>query len=703
VVLVNADTATARAAPTRAVSAQRRADIQGIRAIAVLLVVVYHAGIGLPGGFVGVDIFFAVSGYVITGMLLRELSDNGRISLRRFYLRRARRLLPAMAVMSTATLAMAATLMSPLGFGQEYAGRAASAASTFVANAYFLVATGGYFQPIAATNPFLHTWSLSVEEQFYVAFPVVVLLVWRLRLRRAHLWLLALMVLGLGVSIVACLAFTYGWLPRLPLLRGMAASHGLAMRFAFFSPVTRAWEFLTGVVTALYAARRVLAPRTANRLALIGVVLLVVSTVVIHEDDAFPGALATLPVVGTICLLMAGTSTTATGVTRILSTRPAVALGDVSYSWYLWHWPIILLATLWFPTAGWVGIVAAAGSLVPAILSYRWIERPIHGGRRLIGRRATVLMVVACVALPAAAGSALVSASLHAWGRADLAAIESTIHPDHADILTGCASKEPLGAPARPSCTWVIANPRGTILLIGDSNAGHLIEPMIGAAHELGFNLEVATLGGCPLLRRKNYFSDICQRFVEGSLSAISSRVPAYSAVVISNASVGYTQGPLATNLIADAPLLVAGDEQQRAIAAWAQHLRRTAEEVTARSPLVVVGAIPQFAGYPRCLAPSVLLGPAAGCGAMAADDPRLVHRRELLDAERRALAGKASGYVDTGDRVCTASAGCRAWVNGHLVFRDEAHLSVDGSLIYQQDLRDALGSLAAKPAGNHP
>jgi peptidoglycan/LPS O-acetylase OafA/YrhL len=689
----------------------RRSDIQGLRALAVSLVVLYHAGVGPPGGFVGVDIFFVVSGFVITGMLSRELSRTGRISMRRFYLRRARRLLPALALMSVATLAMTATLLSPLGPGQKFAGQAGSAATTFVANAYFFLTTGGYFRPVAGTNPFLHTWSLSVEEQFYLAFPVLLLLAWRLRPGRAYRRVVAVMLLGLGMSLVAGVVFTYGWVPSVPLLRSLAVPD-IALRFAFFSSLTRAWEFLAGVVVALVLARLVLAPRTAGRLAFVGVALLVASTVVIHADDAFPGVLAALPVTGTACLLMAGTGVANPAVTRVLSTRPAVALGNVSYSWYLWHWPIILLAKVWFPDAGWVGLVAGVGSLVPAIGSYLWVERPIHSGQRLTARRATVVLVVTCLTLPLAAGTALVSASAHAWGRADLAAVERDILPPHADELTHCSSSQPLTSPVRPACLWPTPNAHRTVLLIGDSNAGHLVEPMIGAAHERGFNLEVATMNGCPLLRRETYLSDACQRFVEGSLSTIATRVPAYSAVVISNSSVGYVQGSLIRdiggtsqpdNLGGAYPAPITDASHRRAVAQWARDLQRTATQVTARSPVVVVGAVPQFAGFPQCLAPSVFQHPATGCGVIAAEENRLLRRSALIEAERLALTGLPSAYVDTGDRLCTVSAGCRVWANGHLVFRDATHLSVDGSLIFQPDLGGALDLLTAPPSSDHP
>ncbi|WP_219107820.1 acyltransferase, partial [Austwickia sp. TVS 96-490-7B] len=165
-------------APTlRAVTSQRRPDIQGLRAIAVGLVIVYHAGLPVPGGFVGVDVFFVISGFVITAMLIREIETQGRVRFARFYLRRFRRLTPALALMLSVTLVMSAVALGPFG-AQAVAAQTALGAVLLVANGVIAVTTGGYFDAPAESNPLLHTWSLSVEEQFYLFFPAVLSLAW---------------------------------------------------------------------------------------------------------------------------------------------------------------------------------------------------------------------------------------------------------------------------------------------------------------------------------------------------------------------------------------------------------------------------------------------------------------------------------------------------------------------------------------------
>jgi peptidoglycan/LPS O-acetylase OafA/YrhL len=674
---------------------------------------VFHTGVAAPGGFVGVDVFFVVSGFVITGLLLRELAGTGRLSLPRFYLRRVRRLLPALAVTSVATLAASALLLSPLGGGQQALGRAVTAAAAFAANGYFFTSTGGYFQQTATSNPFLHTWTLSVEEQFYLVFPALVAVGWwlghrvgrrRERRRGRHLdphprpgrWVLpGLLLAALLVSLVAALAFSYG---RLPAGLGRLANPDLALQFAFYSPLTRGWEFLTGALVALVPAGWAPRRRLAAPLGLAGAGLLAVATFGLHATDRFPGALAALPVGGAVALLLAGRAPAATVVTRVLAARPAVRLGDLSYSWYLWHWPVIVLARTWWPGHPWVPVVAAAGSLVPAVVCYRLVERPIHQGRRLVSRRATAALAAACLAVPLLGGAGLAAAAGRSWGRADIAGLRALTDPEHLDLTAGCIGAVPSAA---AGCTWTVPASRGTVLLIGDSNAGHLTEPVLAAARGLGYDVQVATDGGCPFLLRDRYFTEACRRFVQGGLAAIAGRARPYAAVVVSNASVGYLGGPLVPQLAADAPAGATGTQRDLAIAGWAADVRRTVAAVAAHSPVLVVGAVPQFAGLPQCLRPGLLAGPAPGCGRL---DPAAAWRArgEVVAAERPVVTGLGAGYLDTGDQLCTPAGGCTAFVAGTLVYRDGAHLSVSGSMIFEAPATAALRQLigGARPTG---
>jgi len=686
-------------APPRPDRPHRRADIQGLRAVAVLLVVLYHAGIGPPGGFVGVDLFFVVSGFVITGLLYRELQARNRLSLGDFYLARARRLLPAFALVSLVTVALGALLLSPIGPGQQTLGLSVAAAAGFVANAYFFSAVGGYFQPTAASDAFLHTWTLSVEEQFYLVFPLLLLVGWRLSRRlRSRRWLAGLLLVSFVLSLALELWLTFGQFTNVPVLRTIVAANPADLaQAAFYLPATRAWEFLAGALTALAVSRW--SPRywLASLLGVCGVAALVVAVSFIQSTQPFPGLLAAVPVAAAVSFLLAGsTQESPSRVTRLLSAQPAVLLGDLSYSWYLWHWPAIVFAQAVAPGVTWITVTAALGSLGPAALSYRLVERPIHRRQILGSRRATAVMGVVCVALASIAGGALVLASRHSWDRPSLAALQATIGPEHLDQISGCDQATPLGSPLRPPCTWTVGHPRGTILLIGDSNAGQLTEPVLAATRHLGYDMQVASYGGCPLLVRPRYFNASCQQFVEGTIAAIKARTTPYAAIVLSNASVGYVNGPLIGQFATDAPATATGTLRQRAIAGWVDDVGRTLRAIGHRSPVLVMGAIPQFPALPTCIMPSLLRGPTASCGELTPAEATL-WRSHLITAERPVVASLGARYLNTGRLLCRPNGSCSAFIHGTLVYRDAAHLSVSGSMIFEPALRKDLHRMTSR------
>lgn len=362
-----------------------RPDIDGLRAIAILPVLLFHAHVpGLPGGYVGVDIFFVISGFLITGIIAREV-DEGRFSLIRFYERRARRILPALTVMIVAVLGGAAWLYLPGDF--EGVPRSALAASLFLSNAYFY-ATTGYFAGDADTKPLLHTWSLAVEEQFYIAFPLLLMLIARFT-PRWRTGLLIAAALGSLVLSVAMAQDTSG--------------------FAFYLPATRAWELLAGALLALGAIPVVRAGLVREILALLGVGAIVVAVTLFDRETPFPGAAALLPVLGAAALLHCAPDTAAG---RLLSWPPLRWVGLISYSLYLWHWPVIVFAeyasdrTL----AGWSAAGAIGLSALLAFLSWRFVERPLRDARAM---PAGQLFAVAGIAM---AGLMALSLALIATG-----------------------------------------------------------------------------------------------------------------------------------------------------------------------------------------------------------------------------------------------------------------------------------------------
>ena len=306
-------------------SSSRRLDVQGLRAIAVLMVIAFHAKLPLPGGFVGVDVFFVISGFVITSMLLREHARSGRIDLKRFYIRRFKRLTPALAVMVVITLVASTLLSSPLG-PQQNTALTGLGAIALIANLVIAQTSGGYFDAPAATNALLHTWSLSVEEQFYLVFPV--LLIVSLRFARRRPWAPAGVVAVVGlVSFVAAVAGS----------RGVSVSNSMLLAalnliLGFYSPVTRAWEFAAGCLLALGGRAVWGRPSRAlsGLLGVIGVIGLGISAFAIDDRTPFPGLWTLLPVLATSLVILAGSSRNL--LTRLLGSRILVWVGDLSYS-----------------------------------------------------------------------------------------------------------------------------------------------------------------------------------------------------------------------------------------------------------------------------------------------------------------------------------------------------------------------------------
>jgi hypothetical protein len=211
--------------------------------------------------------------------------------------------------------------------------------------------------------------------------------------------------------------------------------------------------------------------------------------------------------------------------------------------------------------------------------------------------------------------------------------------------------------------------------------------------------MRVATYGGCPLLVRPRYFDASCRQYVQGTIAAIRARSAAYAAVVLSNASDAYVDGPLMSGFAADAPSAVTGSLRQRAVAGWVEDLRRTLRALGHRQPVLVISAVPQFPDLPICLRPSIFRGPTAGCGRLS---PAIAaqNRTHLITAERPVAAAFGAGYLDTGRILCQPDGGCSAFDHGRLVYRDGAHLSVTGAMIFEPGLKTALHRLTSHATG---
>lgn len=347
-----------------------RADIEGLRAVSVLAVLLWHAGLPwLPGGYAGVDVFFVISGFLMTTILLAEARSRtapGELLLG-FYARRARRLLPAavVALMGTAALTIAA--LPPTRWAGIGADIAASAG--YVINWRLAAGAVDYLSQQEPPSPVQHYWSLAVEEQFYLLWPLLivgalVLVRWRRTLIGPAIGRLSLLVLvaSLGVSV---------WLTQ--------ESAGQA----YFVTHTRAWELALGSLVAVGAGRwRRLPPAPARYAGWVGLAMVAISLVVLDSGTPFPGTAALFPTVGAALILLAGPAAGSGGAVRLLGVRPMQFFGRISYSLYLWHWPLVVVAMQWLGTGHDVplrwGLAAVALSVLPAWLSYRYVEQPVR-------------------------------------------------------------------------------------------------------------------------------------------------------------------------------------------------------------------------------------------------------------------------------------------------------------------------------------
>lgn len=517
---------TSLPATTTPAPAGFRPDIQGVRAVAVLLVVVHHlGGLGVPGGYVGVDVFLVVSGYLITGLLLRDAERTGRVSLTGFYARRARRILPAATLVTAVTVGVS-LLALPLVQVQTVVVDALWS-TLFAANVRFASVGTDYFAQGEPPSPLQHYWSLAVEEQFYLLWPLLVLLVAiaarrrpvasRDRARTRLLWVV------LAVVLVASVAWSVTATTTSPTT-------------AYFSTPARAWELGAGAACALLLHRGPLRLGRAGRevLGATGLLAVLAAALLYTPQTPFPGTAAALPVAGTVLLVLAGGRPGATTWTeRLLSVRPATAVGAWSFSVYLWHWPAIIVARALTP--GPLDLLdqgaLLAGVLVLAWGTYRLVETPFRRGVRW--HRTGPALVIYPVSLVLVAGvagltHAVADDRLENGGGGDPIALGDYRAPRAGDPFVGLvgasvrAAQEgrdipggltpglddlreavaPLGAcdyrtGTRELCSQGDAGAERTVVLIGDSYARALSPALDQVGADEGYRVHTLVYSGC--------------------------------------------------------------------------------------------------------------------------------------------------------------------------------------------------------------
>jgi peptidoglycan/LPS O-acetylase OafA/YrhL len=508
-----------------------RRDLEGLRGIAILSVVLYHLDASLfPGGFIGVDIFFVLSGFLITGILVRDLTDYGRVRLGEFWGRRARRILPAGALVLLVTAIASLFIASPIELAGI--GRDISAAGYYGFNWRAAARSIDYLALGEDRTPVLHYWSLAVEEQFYLLWPLLILALFFLsaRINRNPLPILLAASGTIWIaSLILCVVIT---------------SHN--QPFAFFGTLTRAWQLLTGGTIAIYLALNVSEPREwLKHFGIIGLVLLIAGFALTTPDTAYPGYTSLLPAIGAGALILAGSAGAQPWMSRIVGIAPLTFIGRISYAWYLWHWPILLLGREAWPSAppAW-SIFLVALSFAAAVLTYYIIENPIRYHRGLVQSPMRSLVLGAgltVVTIVAGFGVLDHAHALRVYLGDKSSLLVDSIVRDRSPVYQSDCHLSQLETQSA-ECTFGAKGVKPTAVLFGDSHAAHLFDAMEKASLSTGASFLMRSKSACPALDgrvwnikfHREYFE--CQTWRESVVAEIERLRP--KLVILSSASI---------------------------------------------------------------------------------------------------------------------------------------------------------------------
>ncbi|HEX8959580.1 MAG TPA: acyltransferase family protein, partial [Solirubrobacterales bacterium] len=673
-----------------------RPDLEGLRGVAILLVLLFHAGVPwAQGGYVGVDVFFVLSGFLITGLLLRERERTGSISLTAFYARRARRILPAAAVVLVATLLVALPLLDPLALERLAADAAAAAVSA--ANIRFAASALDYFAAQGQPSPVLHYWSLGVEEQFYLVWPTLLLLATRLaRPRRG-----AAIALGavLVLSFAASLYLTSASAP-----------------WAFYSLPTRAWQLALGGLLAIGAAG--LARLPGRALALLGWLSLgaiVAALLVLDPATPYPGTAALLPSLGAAGVIAAGD--VGLGPGRLLVAGPLRYLGRISYSLYLVHWPVLVLPAAGLAIGAELPATERAAlvglSIVLGALSYRFVEQPFLHGRRLVfpARRTLALggAAIAVTVLVAAGVDAGASRELDSYGGVagasagpnvasasggpQIRGVPATPAPGpqplprdvqpplrqaakDLDLLeqNGCAVDTPIVQPS--NCVYGNVNGTTTIALVGDSHAAQWFPAVQRIALANGWKLLPFTKLSCRFVDMRIYSRVLKREYTECETwrQLVVKRLrAAHPALTIVSAA-----SDMATMTPAD------NDPERQA-------------EATARILSQVPGKIAIISDTPLSQFDIVSCLSGHLADVRACETPRSYAFANHGIVERRAAQLMGATLIDLSSQICPGDP-CPVVLNNELVYRDYLHLTATFVASLTPAVAAALPDIAGAP-----
>jgi peptidoglycan/LPS O-acetylase OafA/YrhL len=690
-----------------------RPEIQALRALAVGAVVFNHLWpLRLQGGFIGVDIFFVISGFLISGQLIREFETSGRIALGNFWARRARRLLPA-ALLVLVAVVFAIVIFLPITIWQAMMGEIVSSALYFE-NWKLIAQAANYFTSADAASPVTHYWSLSVEEQFYVAWPLIVVgaaLAMRAIKKRA------IGAIAVAFALVAILSLAYSvWITN------------TSPSAAYFSTFARGWEFALGGVLAVGSRRFVLRTGIAAAIGWLGWLLLIASFFVINEQSHFPGYIALLPVLGTVCVIFGGTPQTPFSATRIVRVRPVQFIGNISYGVYLWHWPpiIVIPYILGHPLSWKWKVLIIVGTIAAAWVTKKVVEDPVRTLRFFVAgrswrtfvatavafalvltlagsynhsvdvRRAAVVAQLASAAAPSSASKCFAAAALATaankaacttkfdLANPDAALINSVNQGNPVDMGTTC-QQDPLN-PVVLSCEFgaSAATASMTVAMVGDSHAGHYIQAFNELATAHNWRVILYLHSSCPAALSDTVapswdpsIGPACHVWEKSVIAEIAAD-KSIDLVVTSSLSREYNSYDSTGTLISHD---LAGD-YEKAWTVWAN----------AGKKVFVLGDVPDMnlGDIPTCLAES-----------KTSDDPCTQTRVKALTPDPMVLGVKALNnpnvsLFNTDKYICTATK-CHSVVGGIPVFADATHLNGSFSRSLAPYIYAAMPAIAHK------
>jgi peptidoglycan/LPS O-acetylase OafA/YrhL len=640
-----------------------RPDVQGLRAVAVVLVILFHAHIsGFSGGYIGVDVFFVISGFVITGVLLREKATAGSTSLVSFYGRRARRIIPM------ATLVIVIAIVASYQFLGPVSGDQTATdgiwASIFLVNVHFAANGTNYLASQLPPSVLQNYWSLAVEEQFYLVYPTIFLalgrLSWRLSLRRR---------LGIVLAVAAVASFIIS-----------IVQTSADPTTAYFSPLPRVWELaLGGLVAVCTVELRRTPTRIAAALSWLGLAFVLAAAHFYTSATAYPGWAVALPVIGAALIIGGGVAQPPFGVERLLGLRPIQWIGLISYSWYLWHWPVLTIATEWkgtgsLPTAdalGWVFL-----SLVLAVITYLVVENPIRRSRFLITRRWASLVLGGCLI---ASSLTVAGLELHGHPRGALAV------PDLGGLKNNSTCPPPTkGQLASLMGTGSPASQRtvARVMLVGDSTACTMLPGLEAVGAPDGVQIADAAVIGCgvvsgeiaPLyLNGANVYSG--SKYCQARAIALETRALRIERPNIVLWASSWERMALVVGVGAHQKVLTQGSPQWRAV--LMQRIKSRVQLFTAAGAKVVMLTQPPFASNGHPTRPS-------------AADADFVRLNALLT--QFAQHQPHVTLINLSALVCPTGPPCPQITDGLGYRTDGAHYSADGSLAVARWLLPQLG-----------